>query len=92
MAEIIVYSTPTCPWCVRLKDYLNEKGIEFKDIDVSQDQESARRMIEKSGQMGVPQIDINGKVIVGFNQEAIDEELAKMKGEKPAEEEKKDAA
>ena len=74
---IKVYSTPTCPWCHKLKDYLNEKKIEFEDIDVSENQEAAKEMVEKSGQMGVPQIEINGKVIVGFDQEAIDAELEK---------------
>ena len=74
---IKVYSTPTCPWCKKLKDYLNEKGIEFEDVDVSTDEAAAKEMVEKSGQMGVPQIDINGQIIVGFDKEAIDAELAK---------------
>jgi len=77
MAEVKVYSTPICPWCVRLKDWLKENGIPFKEVDVSVDREAAREMIEKSGQMGVPQIEINGKIIVGFNPEAIKKELAK---------------
>jgi glutaredoxin 3 len=79
MPGIIVYSTPTCPYCHLVKDYLKGKGIGFEEKDVSKDREAARKMIEKSGQMGVPQIDINGKIIVGFNREAIDEELSKMK-------------
>lgn len=77
--EIKVYSTETCPWCVRLKDYLKSKKIKFKEIDVSEDPAAANEMMEKSGQMGVPQIEINGKIIVGFDKEAIDEELAKIK-------------
>jgi glutaredoxin-like YruB-family protein len=82
---IKVYSTPTCPWCHRLKDYLKSKGIEFEDIDVSENQEAADEMVEKSGQMGVPVADINGKIIVGFDQAVIDTELAKMKtAKKPA--------
>ncbi len=79
MTKIIVYSTPTCPYCSLVKDYLKGKKIEFEEKDVSNDREAARDMIEKSGQMGVPQIDINGKIIVGFNRDAIDEELNKMK-------------
>ena len=79
MSKIIVYSTPSCPYCTLAKDYLNQKGIEFEEKDVSLDRESAREMIEKSGEMGVPQIDINGKIIVGFNRDAIDEELSKIK-------------
>ena len=81
MSKIIVYSTPTCPWCHALKDFLKEKNIEFEDIDVSKDQEKAKEMIEKSGQMGVPQIEINGKMIVGFDKEAIEKELENLKSD-----------
>jgi len=77
MSVIKVYSTPTCPWCNRVKDFLKEKGAEFEEIDVSVDQEAAKKMVEKSGQMGVPQIEINGKMIVGFDKDALEEELAK---------------
>jgi len=77
MSKIIVYSTPTCPYCNLVKDYLKKKGIEFEEKDVSVDRAAAREMVEKSGQMGVPQIIINDKVIVGFNRDAIDEELNK---------------
>ncbi|MBU2561432.1 MAG: glutaredoxin family protein [Nanoarchaeota archaeon] len=79
MAKIRVYSTPTCPWCMKLKAWLKSKGIEFENIDVSEDQEAAQAMIKKSGQMGVPQIEINGKMIVGFNPEAIEAELKKSR-------------
>jgi len=78
MSKIIVYSTPSCPYCHLVKDYLNKKGVEFEDKDVSVDREAAREMVEKSGQMGVPQIVIKDKVIVGFNRDAIDEELNKI--------------
>ena len=74
-----VYSTPVCPYCHMVKDYLKEKGVEFEDIDVAADREEAKKMIEKSGQMGVPQIEINGRIIVGFNKEAIDKELESSK-------------
>jgi glutaredoxin len=66
-----VFSTPSCPYCVALKGYLKERNVEFQDIDVSQDLEAQKEMIEKSGQYGVPVIDINGEIIVGFNQERI---------------------
>ena len=75
MAKVKVYSTQTCPWCFKVKDFLKEKNVEFDDIDVSKDHEAAKAMVEKSGQMGVPQIEINGKIIVGFNVEAINEAL-----------------
>ncbi len=77
MAKIKVYSTPTCPWCVKLKEFLNEKKVEYEDIDVSTNHEAAKEMIEKSGQMGVPQTEINGKIIVGFDKDAIEAELNK---------------
>jgi len=62
-----------------LKDYLKKKGIKFQDIDVSADHQAAEDMIEKSGQMGVPQIEIGDAIIVGFNKPAIDKELEKIK-------------
>lgn len=75
MKNVIVYSTPTCPWCTKAKSYLKSKDIEFKDVDVSQDQAAAVEMIEKSGQRGVPVIDIEGDIIVGFDKDNIDKSL-----------------
>jgi len=77
MSKIKVYSTPTCPWCVKLKEFLDEKKVEYEDVDVSVDHDAAKKMIEKSGQMGVPQIEINGKIIVGFDKYTIETELNK---------------
>jgi glutaredoxin-like YruB-family protein len=71
MSKVKVYSTPTCPWCARTKEFLKEHKIEFKDIDVSTDHEAAHEMMEKSGQMGVPVTDINGEIIVGFDVDRI---------------------
>jgi len=68
---IKVYSTPTCPYCVTLKNFLKERGFEFEDIDVSQSQKMLDEMVEKSGQMGVPVVDINGEIIIGFDREKI---------------------
>lgn len=73
--KVKVYSTPTCPYCKMTKAYLKEKKIEFEDIDVSANQEKAHEMIEKSGQMGVPVIEIDGKIITGFDKEKIEEAL-----------------
>lgn len=75
MAEVKVFSTPTCPWCHKAKEYFKSKKVKFKDIDVSSDEKARNEMIEKSGQMGVPVIFIGKKVIVGFDKEAIDEAL-----------------
>ena len=70
-----IYSTPTCPYCTLAKEYFKEKGVEFEYIDVAADQKAANEMIEKSGQMGVPVIEIDGKVIVGFNKGEIEKAL-----------------
>jgi len=75
MAKIRVFSTPTCPYCVTLKEFLKEKGFEFEDIDVSQDEAAMNEMTEKSGQMGVPVVDIDGEMIIGFDKEAISNKL-----------------
>jgi glutaredoxin-like YruB-family protein len=69
--KIIVYSTSTCPYCIRLKQFLSENGVTFENYDVSQDQQKAEEMVAKSGQMGVPVIDIDGEIIVGFDKERI---------------------
>ncbi|MBN2014152.1 MAG: glutathione S-transferase N-terminal domain-containing protein [Candidatus Altiarchaeota archaeon] len=79
MAKIRVYSTKMCPYCRMAKEYLEEKGVEFEEIDVSIDREAAQEMIKKSGQMGVPQIEINKRIIVGFDKEEIEKELKAMK-------------
>jgi len=74
--KVVVYSTPTCPYCKRAKDYLSRKGIPYTDINVAQDKEKAKEMIQKSGQMGVPVITIDGEVVVGFNQTLLDRLLS----------------
>ncbi|MFH1714812.1 MAG: glutaredoxin domain-containing protein [Elusimicrobiota bacterium] len=73
--KVIVYSTATCPFCIRLKDFLSENNVEFTNYDVGNERDKAKEMIVKSGQRGVPVLDIDGKIIVGFNKEAIKEEL-----------------
>jgi glutaredoxin-like YruB-family protein len=69
--KVKVYSTPTCPYCVRVKQFLKESAVAFEDIDVSSDQDKAQEMIKRSGQMGVPVIDIDGELVVGFDREKI---------------------
>jgi len=69
--KVKVFSTPSCPYCVTLKEFLKEHNIEFEDIDVSQDKIASDEMIEKSGQMGVPVIEIDGEIVVGFDKEKI---------------------
>ncbi len=71
MAKVIVYSTSWCPWCTRVKDFLKQNKIAFKDINVESDPKAAQEMAGKSGQMGVPVIGIDGTIIVGFNEPEI---------------------
>ncbi len=73
--RVAVYSTPACPWCHIAKEFLKENNVKFEDIDVSQDREAAMEMIEKSGQRGVPVIEIDGEMIAGFDKEKISEKL-----------------
>jgi len=75
MPKVKIYTTPTCPFCFLAKEYLKEKGIEFEEIDVSKNEAAAMEMIQKSGQMGVPVIEIDGQIVVGFDKEKIDELL-----------------
>ena len=72
-----IYSTPTCPWCKKVKEYLKEKKVKFTDVNVADNEKAREEMIDKSDQMGVPVLDINGKIIVGFNQDEIDKALKK---------------
>jgi glutaredoxin-like YruB-family protein len=73
--RVTVYSTPTCSWCNTLKGYLKKHRVKFTDVDVSKDQRAADELVKRSGQMGVPQTDINGEIIVGFNQARINQLL-----------------
>ena len=76
MAKTVkVYSTPTCPYCIRTKQFLKENNIEFEDIDVSTNQQAAEEMVDKSGQMSVPVLDIDGEIITGFDQGKIRQSL-----------------
>ena len=76
MGKIVkVYSTPTCPFCVRVKQYLKDNNIQFEDIDVSENPDMAEKMIQRSGQMGVPVVEIDDDIIVGFDKERIKEAL-----------------
>jgi len=73
--QITVYSTPTCPYCHQLKDFLAEHKIEFSDIDVTADRAKAEEMISKSKQMSVPVTDIDGEIIIGFDKPALIKKL-----------------
>jgi len=73
--KIRIFSTLSCPYCVTLKEYLKEKGFEYEDINVGEDKEAAKEMVEKSGQMGVPVTEIKGEIIIGFDKVKINQIL-----------------
>lgn len=76
MAKTVkVYSTPTCPWCIRAKQFLKDSNIDFQNIDVSSNQQAVDDLMQKSGQMGVPVLDIDGEIIVGFDKDRIKQSL-----------------
>lgn len=70
--NVTVYTTPTCTWCTTIKRHLQENNIRFREVNVAADQNAAEQMVKRSGQQGVPQTDINGEIIVGFDKTRID--------------------
>ncbi len=75
MKSVKVYGTSSCPFCIKAKQFLDDSGVEYENIDVSTDQDKAEEMKQKSGQMGVPVIDIEGEIIVGFDKDRISKAL-----------------
>ncbi|MCK4722526.1 MAG: glutathione S-transferase N-terminal domain-containing protein [Dehalococcoidia bacterium] len=73
--EVKVYSTPTCPWCKRTKQFLDDNKISYQNLDVASDKAARDEMITKSGQMGVPVIDIDGEITVGFDEKWLRQKL-----------------
>ncbi len=69
--KVRVFSTPACPYCVTLEAFLNENGIQYEHINVAEDKKAREEMIKKSGQVGVPVIEINGEMVVGFDRDKI---------------------
>lgn len=73
--RVKIYSTPFCPYCQIAKEFLKGRGVEFEEVNVQEDRAAALEMIQKTGQNGVPVIEIDDNIIVGFNQEKIIEAL-----------------
>ncbi len=73
--SVKVYSTSTCPYCNMAKAFLKENNIPFEEVDVGQDRDAAQEMMEKSGQMSVPVIDVDGQIVIGFDKKALSKEL-----------------
>lgn len=73
--NVKVYTTPTCPYCHMVKQFLKQHNVEFEEVDVSKDVKRAEELVKKSGQMGVPVTEIDGKIIVGFDKDALEEAI-----------------
>lgn len=80
MGEVTLYSTPTCPYCTKAKKYLEDKDVPFNEVNVALDKDGLREMREKSKQIGVPVLDVDGKIIIGFNRNKIDTALEESNG------------
>ena len=74
--NVIIYTTPTCHFCGATKEFLTDQGVKYSEVDVAADHDAAEAMINKSGQMGVPVIEIDGEIVVGFNKPRLTELLA----------------
>ncbi len=73
--NVKIYTTTHCPYCVMAKEFFKKNDVKYTEINVEEDDKAAEEMIEKSGQMGVPVIDVDGKIIVGFNRPALEKAL-----------------
>mgnify|MGYP000853784339 CR=1 FL=1 len=80
MAEVTVYTTSTCPWCLKLKDFLKDEGIPFDEVNVGLDSAGAKRMVEITGQRSVPVTTIGDQIIIGYDPEGIREILNSSEG------------
>ena len=75
MAQVKVYTTPTCTWCTATKRYLHQRGVPYEEINVASNDQAAHEMVHLTGQMGVPVIVVDNEVIVGFNKQRLDQLL-----------------
>ncbi len=82
MVTIRIFTTPTCPWCKKAKEFLKKRKLSYVELDVYEDNKARQEMISKTGQVGVPVIEIDGKLIVGFDQEDIEKLLIDVPEEK----------
>ncbi|WP_440895612.1 glutaredoxin family protein [Amphibacillus sp. Q70] len=71
MNQITLYTTSTCPYCTMMKNFLLEKGLSFNEVNVQQDPIAAERLVNTTGEMGVPQTEVNGQWVLGFDPEKI---------------------
>jgi glutaredoxin-like YruB-family protein len=73
--NVTLYTTPTCPWCTTVKNYLRKNGVRYSEVNVAADQSAAESMVSKSGQQGVPQTEIDGQMVIGFDQTKLNQLL-----------------
>ena len=73
--KVKIWTSPSCPWCMKTKEFFKQNNIKYTDIDVYSDAKAAEEMVQKSGQRGVPVIDIDGKIIVGYDVPALKKAL-----------------
>lgn len=77
--QVKVYSTPTCPWCKRTKKFLQDNNIPFQDFDVASDKAARDEMLKKTGQLAVPVVDIDGEIVVGYDENWLKQKLGLLK-------------
>lgn len=70
--RVLVFTTSSCPWCTKVKSYLRQRGVPFREVDIGRDAAAARDLVRRTGQTGVPVVEIDGKPVVGFDRRAID--------------------
>ena len=75
MADVTIYTTPTCVYCKSAKEFFNENKVEYEEKNVAEDEQAREAMIEKSGQLGVPVIDVKGNIVIGFDEKKLSELL-----------------
>jgi len=75
MTKVRIYSTPTCPFCKRAKEFFKKHNVEYEDVNVAENDKARDEMVEKSGQMGVPVIEVEDKIIVGFDEQKLKKKL-----------------
>lgn len=75
MANVTIYTTPTCVYCKEAKKFFSENNVEYKELDVAADEKARDEMVKKSGQLGVPVIDIDGTILVGFDKAKLSDSL-----------------
>jgi glutaredoxin 3 len=83
VSEVLVYTTPTCGYCHQVKQYLSQRGVAYREIDVAADHQAAGEMVKLSGQRGVPVVDIDGQIVIGFNPTRIDQLLSAREARRP---------